>query len=165
MYAVAFSSLLGNFLYDSASDTLQLLDFGAAKEYNKSFVDKYIQVVHAAAEQDLNRLFSASVDVGMLTGDESQEMLRAHERAGLAMGEPFSARYADKSGLYDWAKQDSTRKVGNEAKVFLESRLTPPPPEVYSLHRRLSGAYTMCIMLHAKTPCRKEFVNIYSKYN
>ena len=92
-------------------------------------------------------------------------MLRAHERAGLALGEPFSAECADKNALYDWAGQTSTKRVGNEAKIFLESRLTPPPREVYSLHRRLSGAYYMCIMLEARTPCRKAFMDIYNEYD
>ena len=34
-----------NFLYDSASGTLNLIDFGAAKEYPKPFVDDLVNVV------------------------------------------------------------------------------------------------------------------------
>ena len=97
-----------------------------------------------------------------MSGDESSIMLKAHVQAGYALGEPFSRKFAE--GVYDWAKQDTSRKVGEEAKVFLEHRLVAPPKEVYSLHRRLSGAYTICIKLGAKINCRNEFMEIYKKY-
>jgi aarF domain-containing kinase len=31
---------------------------------------------------------------------------------------------------------------------------SPPPEEVYTLHRKLAGAYTLCIKLGAVIPCR-----------
>lgn len=35
----------GNFLYDPETRTLNLIDFGAARSYPKSFVDSYIRMV------------------------------------------------------------------------------------------------------------------------
>ena len=37
---------------------------------------------------------------------------------------------------------------------FLQHRLTPPPEEVYTLHRKLAGAYNLCIRLGANIKCR-----------
>ena len=33
-------------------------------------------------------------------------------------------------------------------------RLTPPPQEVYSLHKKIIGTYLMCIKLKARVPAR-----------
>jgi aarF domain-containing kinase len=98
------------------------------------------------------------------TGDESQVMVKAHTNAGFALGEPFSLKYSDDLGVYDWSKQNATKTVGEEAKVFLEHRLVPPPKEIYSLHRRLSGAYTISIKLGARVKCRKQFMKLYNNY-
>lgn len=34
-----------NFLYDEAKKTINLIDFGAARDYPKSFVDDYLRMV------------------------------------------------------------------------------------------------------------------------
>lgn len=34
-----------NFLYDEATKTINLIDFGAAREFPKSFVDDYLRMV------------------------------------------------------------------------------------------------------------------------
>jgi len=35
-------------------------------------------------------------------------------------------------------------------KVMIRNRLTPPPPEIYALHRKLSGAYWTNIKLRSR---------------
>lgn len=35
----------GNFLYDETTTTINLIDFGAARDYPKSFVDDYLRMV------------------------------------------------------------------------------------------------------------------------
>ena len=47
---------------------------------------------------------------------------------------------------------------------LLQHRLTPPPEEAYSLHRKLSGAFLACIKLRAKVPCRQLFMDAYRDY-
>ena len=38
---------------------------------------------------------------------------------------------------------------------MLKNRLKPPPEEVYSLHRKLSGSYLACMRLNARIDCSK----------
>ena len=47
---------------------------------------------------------------------------------------------------------------------MLRHRLTPPPEEAYSLHRKLSGAFLACIKLRARVPCRRLFFDLYDTY-
>ena len=151
----------GNFLYDEGSDTLTLIDFGAARAYPKSFVDEYIRLVWAAAERDRDMLLDASLKLGMLTGDESAAMFDAHVAAGMAIGEPFVRADAP----YDFSSSDITHRVQECGKVFMRDRLTAPPKEVYSLHRKLSGAIWACVRLGAAIPCRETLETVWEAYD
>lgn len=44
-----------NFLYDAAEKSINLIDFGAARDYPKHFVDDYLRMVRCC---DLSDLFS-----------------------------------------------------------------------------------------------------------
>ena len=58
----------GNFLYDADTDKLSLIDFGAAREYPKVFVDNYLRMVQACAMRDRDEAISTSEKLGFLTG-------------------------------------------------------------------------------------------------
>lgn len=51
---------------------LILLDFGATRAYDKPFMDKYIQVIKAAADGDRKTVLLLSREMGFLTGYESK---------------------------------------------------------------------------------------------
>lgn len=54
-----------------------------------------------------------------------------------------------------------TKKIYELMPVMLKYRMRPPPPEIYSLHRKLSGAYLMNMRLKTKVNCRDIFMNLY----
>lgn len=96
----------------------------------------------------------------MHAGDESAVMLDAHAEAGYVVGTPFATE-----GKYDFAQHGAlTRRVSDLGAVMLRHRLTAPPEEAYSLHRKLSGAYLACIKLRARVPCRQLFYESYNKH-
>jgi hypothetical protein len=72
-----------NFLYDHATTRLNLIDFGALREYPDQFVNSYQRLVVAAANGDRRVLLEESVSLGFLTGSESRSMLDAHCDAGM----------------------------------------------------------------------------------
>lgn len=149
-----------NFVYDEASKIINLIDFGAARDYPKNFVDNYLRMVVACANGDKDAVIEMSRRLGFLTGEESEVMLDAHVQAGFVVGLPFS-----KPGAYDFRASNITHSISNLGATMLRHRLTPPPDEAYSLHRKLSGAFLACIKLGAAVPCRQLLFNVYNNYH
>ena len=58
----------GNFLFDEHADQLHLIDFGAAKEYPKPFVDDYMRMVLACADKNREEVILRSTRLKFLTG-------------------------------------------------------------------------------------------------
>ncbi|KAK2993071.1 hypothetical protein RJ640_025726 [Escallonia rubra] len=148
-----------NFLYDKAARSINLIDFGAARDYPKGFVDDYLRMVLACANCDQQAVIEMSKRLGFLTGMESEIMIDAHVQAGFVVGLPFS-----KPGGYDFRSTNITQSLTNLGATMLRHRLTPPPDEVYSLHRKLSGAFLACIKLGAVVPCRELLLEMYRGY-
>ena len=149
-----------NFLYDHEKQRINLIDFGATREYSKDFVDGYMSLVWSAANKDKEGLIEVSKTLGFLTGDESAEMLHAHAEAGMVVGEPFLT-----DEPFDFAGSQLTSRIGQYSGTFMKHRLTPPPTEAYSLHRKLAGAFLLCIKLKASIPCRDMLEQVYSQYD
>ncbi|XP_027367530.1 protein ABC transporter 1, mitochondrial [Abrus precatorius] len=149
----------GNFLFDEATKTINLIDFGAARDYPKRFVDDYLRMVLACANSDSNGVIEMSRRLGFLTGMESDVMLDAHVQAGFIVGLPFS-----RPGGFDFRSTNITQSISHLGATMLKHRLTPPPDEAYSLHRKLSGAFLACIKIGAVVPCRELLLEIYKHH-
>ncbi|KAL4202329.1 hypothetical protein AMTRI_Chr02g220510 [Amborella trichopoda] len=148
-----------NFLYDESTKMINLIDFGATREYPRRFVDDYLRMVMACASCDKYAVIEMSQRLGFLTGQESEIMLDAHVQAAFIVGLPFS-----KPGGYDFRSSKITQSMSNLGATMLKHRLTPPPDEAYSLHRKLSGAFLACIKLRAVVPCRELVMEVYENY-
>ena len=149
-----------NFMFNASTNKLELLDFGASREYPAKFIDPYIKVLQAAARGDRVACKDLSIELGYLTGHESKGMLDAHIDSMLTLAEPFSDRAPE---IYDFHDQTITDRVRSLIPVMLRERLAPPPEETYSLHRKLSGAFLLCARLSSKIRCREMFAQAMQK--
>ncbi|XP_044952628.1 protein ABC transporter 1, mitochondrial [Hordeum vulgare subsp. vulgare] len=149
-----------NFLYDDSERQFNLIDFGAAREFPKKFVDDYLRMVVACANRDRAGVLEMSRRLGFLTGEEPEVMLDAHVEAAFIVGVPFAT-----PGGHDFRANNITHSVSNLGATMLKYRLTPPPDEVYSLHRKLSGAFLACIKIGAVVPCREMLFKVYEQYD
>ncbi|RYP29908.1 hypothetical protein DL767_006507 [Monosporascus sp. MG133] len=143
-----------NFLYNATTNRLELLDFGASREYPEEFVSQYVSLLAAASRTDRRAIKDLSESLGYLTGHESRTMLDAHVASILTLAEPFLASAPE---LYDFHDQTITERVKALIPVMIRERLTPPPEETYSLHRKLSGAFLLCARLGSRVRCRELF--------
>lgn len=157
-----------------------MLDFGASREYSKEFLDVYVKIIKAAGQGDRDTVLKASREIGFLTGYESkvsivnrnvkylnnfnlfsyvQIMEEAHVDAVMILGEVFRC-----PGEFNFAEQDTTARITDLMPTMLTHRLCPPPEEVYSLHRKLSGVFLLCSKLKVSITVRDKFLALVEKY-
>ncbi|PGH06642.1 Atypical/ABC1/ABC1-A protein kinase [Blastomyces parvus] len=149
-----------NFLYNASTNKLELLDFGASRDYPASFISTYLRVLQAASRNDRETCRDLSIKLGYLTGFESPAMVDAHITSILTLSEPFMASSPD---VYDFSDQTITERVREMIPLMLRERLAPPPEETYSLHRKLSGAFLLCARLGSRVRCKELFENALEK--
>lgn len=137
-----------NFLYNKETNKIELIDFGATREYPQEFINNYREMLTAATKNDRAKCEECSKKLGYLLGLESQQMIDAHVDSVLVLGEPFA-----QPGLFDFKNQTVTDRIRGNIGVMINERLTPPPEETYSLHRKFSGVFLLCAKLGAKVPC------------
>lgn len=149
-----------NFLFNPQTQKLELLDFGASRDFADRFIQPYIRILLAASRDDRDTCRDLSIQLGYLTGYESQAMLKAHVDSILTLAEPFRQ---NSPAVYDFSDQTITERVRSLIPVMVRERLSPPPEETYSLHRKLSGAFLLCARLGSRVRCRDMFTKAMEK--
>ncbi|UKJ87631.2 hypothetical protein MACJ_000067 [Theileria orientalis] len=134
-----------NYLYDEETDLIGLVDFGSCRIYDRKFVEQYLKLVRASVREDYDNIMKYSLEVGFTHPEETKEVLEAHLDSINASAEPF--KY---DGEYDFSSSTIFTTIMDRSKIIFTKRKRPPPPEIYSLHRKLAGAFLISKILSAK---------------
>ncbi|THH05684.1 hypothetical protein EW145_g4624 [Phellinidium pouzarii] len=135
-----------NFLWNEPTGQIELIDFGATRSYSKEFMDRWMHLLQAAVAEDREKCVHWSLELGYLTGAETETMLDAHVHSLTLLATPFRARSSTEGdGRYAFGKGSEwagiTAEIRSFIPVMLNERLTPPPKETYSLNRRVFSLY------------------------
>ncbi|KIJ61251.1 hypothetical protein HYDPIDRAFT_97119 [Hydnomerulius pinastri MD-312] len=155
-----------NFLWNSSTRQVSLVDFGATREYTKEFMDNWLHLLKAAASEDRTACAEWSLKLRYITGEENELMLNAHIDSMILLATPFKAStpqpFAFGPGSL-WA--DITVQIRAQIPVMLKYRLTPPPRETYSLNRKLSGAFLLAARLGAVIDTKNLWDEVVNEYH
>lgn len=149
----------GNFLYNSDTRQLVLLDCGACREFDAGFVAQYIEIIHGAATDDRAKVTRYSKDIGFLTGLEDKVMVAAHVDSVMILGEAFRSK-----GAFSFARSNTSQRVQEHVPTMVARRMCPPPEQVYSLHRKMSGVFLLCARLGGCVDVSPLFFSLYDQF-
>ncbi|KAM9969871.1 hypothetical protein ACTFIR_001708 [Dictyostelium discoideum] len=157
-----------NFVVDFENKRINLLDFGACRNYKSEFLYNYLKSIEGGVNRDVNQILEYSLKLGYLTGDENKQMNDAQAKSILILSEPFSKLYYKENNLktYPFNEKQIAKRISQLIPTMLKNRLKPPPEETYSLHRKLSGCYLVCSKLKSNinsTLIFNHFKNIFYK--
>ena len=135
----------GNFL-STKNNQMALLDFGAVKEYDRSFIEDYRVVLIAAFKQDEKKILEVSERLNFIDPRESAEVKSLYLEMMNCLAAPFRQAtpfdFSDKK-FYD----DSKRLSWN---LNSKCKYSPPPKDLIFLHRKLAGVFILIKKLEVK---------------
>lgn len=151
---------LGNYkirLDAAGNDQLVLLDFGAVREYEKTFLNAYHRMVKAALLRDKKALERASLDLRFIDQGDSPELKKLFEEFCLMTVEPFLdptdplAKFMSGDGFYQWKTSDLPKRLTQKALEIVKGfPLRTPPREVIFLDRKTGGVFIFLSVLGAE---------------
>ncbi|WP_408057277.1 ABC1 kinase family protein [Veronia nyctiphanis] len=141
-----------NYLYQSHTGKIALLDFGATRVYPEKFSVGYLQLMASAVAGNQQGIEKALSDIGFFSTEIMPEQKRAVvELVEMAM-EPMKF-----SGAYDFASSDLALRI-REAGMALSMEKGywhTPPIDAMFLHRKIGGLYLLAVKLKAKVNVAK----------
>ncbi|PFH34497.1 ABC1 protein [Besnoitia besnoiti] len=153
-----------NFFYLPERDALALIDFGAGRMYDAAFIDKYLQLLHAAVEERAEVVRRLAGELGFFGGSSSPAFLHAQGNVFLAFALCFRPPPAGASGLYSFKDSEIFPLLHKEMQTVMKNRERPPPPEIYSLHRKLAGCFLLCAEMKGRADTAKAFQQVIEAY-
>jgi predicted unusual protein kinase regulating ubiquinone biosynthesis (AarF/ABC1/UbiB family) len=138
-----------NYLYQPDNGRIQLLDFGATRDYPVQRRDALRQMLAACQDGDDRFMAEAAMALGYLGPQDPPGYRQQVLKLLHTVSEPLRA-----SGHYAFGDADLTRRMRD---LLVDMRLRNqhgrlPPPDLLFLHRKLGGLYLLLTRLRARVP-------------
>ena len=144
----------------SDRDRVVLLDFGAVREFDPTFLKNYRALIRASLERKPEAVAQAGLELGFLKQCDTAKVTEAFYEFCRLVIEPFDPRGAgteglkffDQDGSYDWRNNSLPCRLAKQLKEVISAReLRAPPREALFLDRKSTGLYILLSTLGAKT--------------
>lgn len=138
---------LANYLYDSETVKIVLLDFGAARDVSPEIEQFYRQMLSAGLTGDQAVLHSALEDFGLIDDQMSAAHVHSVTRLFDMIIEPMLH-----SGAFDFGNNALMRSIRDQGLELLNDRSNwrLPPAELFFIQRKLGGMYHLAAKLRAR---------------
>jgi len=140
-----------NYRYNTTTNQLVLLDFGACRNYTPAFADAYRQLLRAAMADDLQGMDQALCTIGFF----SQQIDPTHRQAVLQLV-LLACEPIRQAAAFDFGSSDLASRVrdGGTALSMRQNYWHTPPADALFLHRKMAGLYLLAARLRAKVDVR-----------
>lgn len=138
----------GNFLVLENPIRLVLLDFGATKKYELSFVKKYKELLKTFEKGNFTEVMEKSFDFGLIDKRESHAAQESYYHMLLVTMEPFE-KERQPFDFSDKAYSKRTKEAVMKFTALL--KYSPPPRDIIFLHRKLGGVFNFIRIMKVQT--------------
>ena len=136
-----------NYRFDTASERLVLLDFGATRPYPGTVIEAYRGLMAGAIRGDRAAMSTAAQEIGYF-----QDNIHAHQRDAVIDLFATACEPLRHTGAYDFGTSDLAvrlRDAGLKLSMERDFWHTPPADALF-LHRKLGGLYLLAARLRAR---------------
>jgi hypothetical protein len=156
----------GNYKFrldEGGGDRIVLIDFGATKRFERSFIRSYARIVHGAIDRDHAQIERGATEIGLIHAGFPRPAMEAFAQMCDTIVEPFTdpaegrvpPELLNREGDYRWGTSDlPMRATQAGAKNALSVHFRVPPREIVFLHRRLAGVFIMLAQLNSEFRAR-----------
>ena len=140
-----------NYLWQPATGTLVLLDFGSTVHFQPAFVRNYARITRAVIDGNRDEVAGLALAIGYAAEGDPKALLDATTDVIMLVCEPL--RHI---GRYDFAGSDlpsRARSLGIDLGIR-QGLLRTPPPETLFLHRKLVGSFLTLAHIKARVDAR-----------
>ena len=140
-----------NYQYNTSTQQLVLLDFGACRQYSETFSQGYRQLFAAALAQDQAAMIAALTSIGFF----SQAILPEQQQAVLNLVQ-LACEPLQQNNAFDFGQSDLALRL-REAGTALSMQQNywhSPPADAIFLHRKMGGLYLLAARLNARVNLR-----------
>ena len=140
-----------NFLYNTSTRQLGLLDFGATRGYPVAVIEAYRGLLEAALREDHAAMSESAQAIGYFKKD-----IHAQQRAAVIELFVLATEPARTRGRFDFGASDLAVRIRDAgmALSFDQGYWHTPPADAVFLHRKLGGLYLLAARLRAKIDVR-----------
>ncbi|WP_374073399.1 ABC1 kinase family protein [Bdellovibrio bacteriovorus] len=140
-------------------DQLVLLDFGATRVYNESFLSPYRRMVKGSLFNNREIFFNAAMELGFVQKNDDDDLRNVFEEFCFESVEPFitfddprnKQGQIDKDGLYDWKNTDLPQRLSKKVfQIVRKHSWRSPPKEIIFLDRKTGGVFIFLSVIRAK---------------